>query len=213
MTVVHGQVRPVFIVVNDRKIDEESEDPRSQEVPEGRGDQEVQRPLIGKVLAFIFDRFILHHPQHNEAHQRNRFHRRKQGSPCQPVGWSSEPEEVMRRPDDSRQEHDRRGKVRDGQGGFGGDEPHGDKQDSDGGNPEELEDALDPEVHDEPSPVIGHGHMGPPAVKEAEAEKGHHKDSAQYIEPDQRIELILVPHLQMRHDGAIYDQEPGNQAR
>ena len=185
MAMIHGQVRSVFVVVHDRKIDEETENPRSQEIPEGGGHQEIQGPFIGKVFAFAPDGFKLHHSSDNEPHQRNGLHGRKQCSPCQPVGWPSEPEVVMRRPDDSRQEHNGRGKVRDGQCRFGRDEPHDDKQDSDSGDPEELEDPLYPDVHDEPSPVICHGHMRAPAVEEAETEKGHHEDSAKHIEPDE----------------------------
>ena len=48
--VVHGQIGSMLIIVDDRQVDQEAENPRPQEVPERGGHQEVKRPLVGKLL-------------------------------------------------------------------------------------------------------------------------------------------------------------------
>ena len=95
--------------------------------------------------------------------------------------------------------------------------PERDQEQRDHAHAEELEDAFHPDVHDEPSPVIGDSQMRAAAVEQSEAEKHHHENGAEHVKNDQRSAvagIFVFVFLAIEHGrhGPIDDHQPKDQS-
>ena len=78
---------------------------------------------------------------------------------------------MMRGAEDSAEEYQGGREIGDAQRSGSGSQSHGHQEDGDHGDAEKLKDALDPDVHYEPSPVIGHAQVRSAAEEQSESQK------------------------------------------
>ncbi len=73
VSVVRREVGGMLVVVDDRQVDHEPEDARAEEVPEGGGDEEHERPSVGELPAGLGDCPVLHPRTRGQQHQGDRL--------------------------------------------------------------------------------------------------------------------------------------------
>ena len=78
---------------------------------------------------------------------------------------------MMGRPDDPAEKDDGGREIGHDQGPSGRGQAHADQKHRDDRYPEELEDALHPDMDDKPAPVVGHGEMSALAIEKPNPKK------------------------------------------
>ncbi|MNM65992.1 hypothetical protein D3C81_774590 [compost metagenome] len=153
-------IQALHIVQGHRRVDEEAEQPRTNEVPESHGHEEVNRPFVG------FDprtgsrqSQVLIGFESNQA-ERNDL----QSAECRtegqhPNGRAAEIEMVERADDPAEQKDDRREEYRTG-GHSDSQQAHASEQEGHHHRGEHLEEAFDPEMDNPPAPIFGDRQMG-----------------------------------------------------
>ena len=153
------RVEPLHVVERDRRVDQEPEDAGAHQVPERDADEEADRPAVAR------------HPRRRrlhaaglvrleaDQHQRDHLQRAERGADRHDRGRRAAEVQVVEGARDAgeqeqgaRRDH-RAARVR----ALHEAEPredHGDRR-----RREHLEEALDPEVHDPPPPVLHHGEV------------------------------------------------------
>ena len=135
-------------------------------------DEEVDRPPV-----LLHPRLTPRQPQvlprlEADEHQRHDLERAEHRPERQHERRRAGEVEVMQRADDAARQEDRRRQHGRFAGGAHADELQAREEERDHDGGEDLEEALDPQVHDPPAPVLGHRQMRVPAV----AERGHVED-------------------------------------
>ena len=199
-------VDPLRIVQDDRRVDEEAEDPRADHVPERHGDEEVQRPLVGVVRSAELDRaHVLRalEAQERERHDLQRGEHRAKGDDRR---RRPGPVQVMERADDAGSQVQEDAHVDDLQAELRADRADAgqDEREHDGG--EDLEESLHPEVDDPPAPVLGVGEVAALAVQEA----GHveQRDGDRAVQEHVREPAAVLFRQKRRADGAHDQHQP-----
>ena len=117
------RVQALDVVERDRRVDQEAEDAGPQHVPEGDGDEEQDRPAIGRdpgrrpgeavvVVALEAEQHQRHHLQRRDD-RAQRHHRRRRAGPVEVVQGA---DDAAGQEDDGREQHGDRRHLRPGPG-------------------------------------------------------------------------------------------------
>ena len=137
--------------------------PGADQIPERDGDEEINRPLIGRhprtrlAMLQIFKAFG------SDQHQRHNFQRAENRADGQNARRRAAEIQVVHRAENAAAEINRGGKNHRGRGRGGSQQPHAREQEGDDDRGKHFKEAFDPEVNHPPAPVFGHGQVRLPS--------------------------------------------------
>jgi len=162
-----SRVDALDVIQDNRRIYQEPEYARPDKVPEGHGDEEIERPAIFISRPCRF--YHTHVPRHFKAEQRERHHFQSGENAAEghDGGRRSRPIHMMKRAHDAAPQVQGNDKVHSRMRQLFAHRAYSRQQEGKHHRREYLEESLNPEMHHPPAPVLGVRKMASLAVHES----------------------------------------------
>ena len=210
VAVQRREVQALHVVQRQRRVDQETEQARTDEVPETHREEEHDRPAVALHPfggAAVAPGVVGLHADQRQRHDFQRGDARAERDHA--GGGAGEVQVVEGAEDAAGHEHDGREQHVDGRG-TPAHQPELDEQEAHHRDREHLEEAFDPQVHHPPAPVFDRGHVRVLAPHQPGRVQQRDGDGGQEQQADDRGDLVLAP--QRRPQRAPHQQQPQQQA-